>query len=65
VQIRGFHKEIKGYCYPMHQVTLLYDFSNIKEVITEFINHWNSADNEKDIQSMKWFLNSGKKWGWD
>ena len=49
----------------MHQVTLLYDFSNIKEVITEFINHWNSADNEKDIQSMKWFLNSGKKWGWD
>jgi len=65
IQIRGFHRQIKGYCYPMHQVTLFYDFSNIEEAITEFINCWNSVNNEKDIQNMKWFLASGKRWGWD
>ena len=49
----------------MHQTTLFYDFSNIEEAITEFITRWNNADNKKDIQNMKWFLDSGKRWGWD
>ena len=65
IQIRGFHKDIKGYCYPMRQTTIKYDFSNIEEAITEFVVHWENADNEKDIQDMKWFLDSGKRWGWD
>ena len=43
IQIRGHHKDITGYTYGK-QPTIKYDFSNINEAISEFVNMWFEYD---------------------
>lgn len=64
IQIRGHHKEIKGYTYGS-QPTIKYDFSNIEEVICEFIDMWRRSDTEQKIMKEKEFIYYGEKYGWD
>jgi hypothetical protein len=63
IDIRGFHKEVKGYAYTSYN-GLKYDFSNAEESIEEFIRAWKNQDNEGTLMFIKNFINDGKKWGW-
>lgn len=65
IQIRGHHALIKGYCYPFNMLTLKYDFSNVDEVIEEFILAWDACDNKEKINDVKRFIDAGRKYGWD
>lgn len=65
IQVRGHHNLIKGYCYPFSFPTLKYDFSNVEEVIDEFVYMWDSSNNDKNINDAKRFLADGNKYGWD
>ncbi|MBQ6359564.1 MAG: hypothetical protein IJJ25_00210 [Lachnospiraceae bacterium] len=65
IQVRGHHKLIERYSYPGVQPTIEYDFSNSDEVVNKFIEAWNEADNEKDVQSFLRFVREGEKYGWD
>lgn len=64
IQIRGYHKQIKGYTYGS-QPTIKYDFSNIEESICEFIDMWRRNDTEEEIIKEKRFIYYGEKYGWD
>lgn len=64
IQIRGHHKQIKGYTYGS-QPTIKYDFSNIEESICEFIDMWRRNDTEEEIIKEKRFIYYGEKYGWD
>ena len=65
IQIRGHHSLIKGYCYPLTMPTLKYDFSNIDEVIEEFISIWDACDTKEKVNEVKRFIEAGRKYGWD
>jgi hypothetical protein len=64
IQIRGHHKEVKGYCYG-DQITIKYDFSNVDEAIEAFIKMWKKKDTAEDLKLYKSFLADGEKYGWD
>ena len=64
IQIRGHHRDIKGYCYGK-QVTIRYDFSNMKEVADEFIEMWKTLDTPEQVENYQRFLADGEKYGWD
>lgn len=64
IQIRGHHKEIKGYTYGL-QPTIKYDFSNIDDVIKEFVEIWWEYDTQERISKEKRFIADGEKYGWD
>ena len=64
IQIRGHHKNIKGYTYG-EQPTIKYDFSNINEVIKEFVLMWWEKDNDAEIAKEKDLISFGEKYGWD
>jgi hypothetical protein len=64
IQIRGHHKDIKGYCFG-EQITIKYDFSNYKDTITQFVDMWKSLDNDSYISGYKSFLADGERYGWD
>ena len=64
IQIRGHHKKIIGYIYG-NQPTIKYDFSNVEEVICEFVEMWKRQDNPKDVESYLNFLRVGEDYGWD
>lgn len=64
IQIRGHHKQIKGYTYG-DQPTLNYDFSNIEECIQEFINMWKYYDTPEKVKNELDFIADGEKYGWD
>lgn len=64
IQIRGHHKQIKGYTYGS-QPTIKYDFSNIEEAISEFIDMWRKADRPHEVDEEQRFIRFGEKYGWD
>jgi len=64
IQIRGFHKKVGDYTYG-DQPTIKYDFSNIEEVITEFVEMWKAQDNPAKLNSYLSFIYWGEKYGWD
>lgn len=64
IQIRGFHKEIKGYTYG-DQITIKYDFSNYEKVVDEFVNMWKNQDTPEKVKDYKDFIAAGERWGWD
>ena len=64
IQIRGHHKNITGYTYG-EQPTIKYDFSNIKEAISEFVNMWFEYDCDEYISREKDIIAFGEKYGWD
>ena len=64
IQIRGFHKEVKGHCYG-DQITVKYDFSNINTAIDSFIEMWKKEDTIEHLSNYKSFLADGEKYGWD
>lgn len=64
IQVRGHHKEVKGYTYG-NQPTIKYDFSNTNEVIDEFIEMWKEVDKPEEVRRFKDFTEFGEKYGWD
>lgn len=64
IQIRGHHKEIKGYTYGA-QPTIKYDFSNIEEAMWDFIKMWGDYDAPHNIYKELAFIKDGEKYGWD
>lgn len=64
IQIRGHHKDITGYTYGQ-QPTIKYDFSNIKEAISQFVNMWFEYDCDEYISREKDIIAFGEKYGWD
>ena len=64
IQIRGFHKDVKGYCYG-EQVTIKYDFSNSDIAIDSFIEMWKREDTAEKLSLYQGFLADGEKYGWD
>jgi hypothetical protein len=64
IQIRGHHKDVQRYCYG-DQVTIKYDFSNIDEAITAFVQMWRRKDTPEQAQDYKDFLADGERHGWD
>lgn len=64
IQIRGHHKQIKGHTYGS-QPTVKYDFSNIEEVISDFIDMWRKTDRPQEIAREQRFIEFGEKYGWN
>lgn len=64
IQIRGHHKEIKGYTFG-EQPTIKYDFSNVEDAIEEFVDMWKKCDNSSYLIKLKNFIAFGEKYGWD
>ena len=64
IQIRGHHKEVKGYCYG-DQITIEYDFSNKDEAIERFVSMWRKSDTKEKVTQYNNFLADGARWGWD
>lgn len=64
IQVRGYHKEIEGYTYG-EQPTIKYDFSNVVEIINEFVKMWEQSDTPERVKSFKRFIEDGKRYGWD
>lgn len=64
IQIRGHHKKIKGYTYGS-QPTIKYDFSNVEQVIYEFVEMWKERDNPTSVNKNLSFIRWGEKYGWD
>ncbi len=64
IQVRGRHKSINGYTFGK-QPTINYDFSNIDDVIEDFVSSWKKADNQEYVDSFNRFLEMGQKYGWD
>lgn len=64
IQIRGHHKDITSYTYGQ-QPTIKYDFSNIKEAISQFVNMWFEYDCDEYISREKDIIAFGEKYGWD
>lgn len=64
IQIRGHHKQIKGYTYGT-QPTIKYDFSNKNDVVLEFVNMWYQYDIPDKVYKEQRFIADGEKYGWD
>lgn len=64
IQIRGYHRQIKGRTYG-GQSTIKEDLSNITEAAKEFIDMWKKEDTPEKVQKFKDFLEMGEKYGWD
>lgn len=64
IQIRGHHKQIKGYTYG-DQPTIQYDFSNLNDAVQDFIGMWKCYDEPQKVQSFQSFIAAGEKYGWD
>jgi len=64
IQIRGHHKQIKGYTYGS-QPTIRYDFSNKDDIVMEFVSMWHTYDRPEKINREKVFIADGEKYGWD
>lgn len=64
IQVRGFHKLVKGYSYG-YQPTIEYDFSNVNEVVEDFVDTWKYEDVPQKVDSYLNFLHDGEKCGWD
>lgn len=64
IQVRGFHKLVNGYSYG-YQPTIKYDFSNVQEVINDFVNMWKQQDVPQNINNYLNFLRDGERYGWD
>ena len=64
IQIRGHCKQIKGYTYGT-QPTIKYDFSNVEDVIWEFIKMWGIVDTEENIKKEQKFIREGERYGWN
>ena len=64
IQIRIHHNSISGYTFG-DQKTILYDFSNIKEIPFEVAEEFIRIDNPKAINKEKAFIAYGEKYGWD
>ena len=64
IQIRGHHKQIKGYTYGT-QPTIKYDFSNYTETIDEFVSMWEKNDIPERVRGEQNMITECEKWGWD
>lgn len=64
IQIRLFHKQIKGYSYGA-QITLNYDFSNKEDVPFLVAKEFVRTDNRESVLAEKEFIEFGEKYGWD
>lgn len=64
IQIRGHHKQIKGYTYG-EQITIKYDFSNYMDCINEFVDMWKKEDTPENVRGELRFIAYGEKYGWD
>lgn len=64
IQVRGHCKPIKGYTYG-NQPTIKYDFSNVEDVIWEFIKQWGIIDTPEAIAKEQSFIRNGEKYGWN
>lgn len=64
IQVRGHHKEVKNYSYGW-QPTIKYDFSNVDEVIKDFIDMWKHCDTPTELEKFKLFIKIGEECGWD
>lgn len=64
IQIRGHHKQIKGYSYG-DQPTIKYDFSNKDDIVIDFVNMWYKNDKAEAIRKELAFIAAGEKYGWD
>lgn len=64
IQIRGHHKDVKGYTYG-DQVTIKYDFSNYENAIDKFVDIWKKTDVAENLKGYKRFLADGARWGCD
>lgn len=64
IQIRLFHKEVKGYAYG-DQVTLKYDLSNADECVDRIVRVWEYYDTPENLKRTKSFIADGEKYGWD
>ena len=62
IQVGGVHEYNPGYIM-MHR-TIKYDWSNINEVIRDFVKSWNEFM-EEDVAAFKRFTDDGEKYGWD
>lgn len=62
--VQSYHKDIKGYAFPMNTIWLNTDFSNEEEVIEAITNSWLSLK-ETDVTDFLEFLEDGKRYGWD
>jgi hypothetical protein len=64
IQVRGHHNQIKGYSFG-NQPTINYDFSNLDEVIEQFVSMWEVSDTPKKVKEYQDFIRDGERWGWD
>lgn len=64
IQIRGHHKEIKGYTYG-DQIIIKHDFSNYINCIQEFVEMWKEQDVPEKVKEYQRFIAAGERWGWD
>lgn len=64
IQVRIFHKKIKGYCYG-EQKTLKYDFSNKDEIPFEVVKEFIKIDTPELVNNFLDFIRDGEKYGWD
>lgn len=62
IQIGGTHISNPGYI--IMNKTINYDWSNINDIIREFIADWNCMDCEV-IDNFNEFIKDGEKYGWD
>lgn len=62
IQVGGVHNFNPGYLYMIK--TIKYDFSNINEIVKEFVKDWNKSTLEQ-IENFKRFTKDGEKYGWD
>lgn len=63
IQVNGLHKKTGRYYF--HTVTIKYDFSNIDEVVDEFVSGWKKYDNPEYISDFLSFIRMGEEYGWD
>lgn len=64
VQVRLTHKEIPNYTYG-NQITILYDCSNINDIVNLVEKMWVEADTPEKLDGYKKFIAEGEKYGWD
>lgn len=63
IQVNGLHKKTGRYYF--HTVTIKYNFSNIDEVVDEFVSGWKKYDNPEYISDFLSFIRMGEEYGWD
>ena len=63
IQVNGLHKKTGRYYFLI--LTIKYDFSNIDEVVDEFVRGWKKYDNPEYISDFLSFIRMGEEYGWD